>query len=68
MSTIRFYIQHLADGAITDDETCLLDPDRTVEEIRKGFCILGKKMEFVLEFDPPLVVPAPAEDGLELER
>ena len=68
MSTIRFYVQHLADGAITDDETCLLDPDHTVEAIRKGFSVLGEEMEFVLEFDPPLMVPAPAEDGLELER
>lgn len=67
MSTIRFYVQHLADGAITDDETCPLDGDRTVEEIRKGFSIMGEEMEFVLEFDPPLVVPAPAEDGMELE-
>jgi hypothetical protein len=35
---------------------------QTVEEIRKGFSIMGEDMEFVLTFDPPLLVPAPAED------
>ncbi len=64
MSTIRFYVEY-EDGTITADETCPMDPAYRVEEIRKSFSILGENMEFVLEFDPALQVPPPAQDGLE---
>lgn len=60
MSVIRFYVRH-ADGSITDDETCPLTTP-LVSRVEKGFSVLGESdMRFVVEFDPPLVVPAPVE-------
>lgn len=62
MSAVRFYVRH-ADGSITDDETCPLGVS-AVSGLEKGFSVLGEcDMRFVIEFDPPLLVPAPVEQG-----
>jgi hypothetical protein len=62
VSVLRFYVRH-ADGSITDDETCLIETP-VVSQLEKGFDVLGERgMNFVIEFDPPLVVPPPAKEA-----
>jgi hypothetical protein len=61
MTVVRFYTRN-EDGSIEGDETCLIDTCEVVQ-IAKGFTVLGQRKEFVLEFDPPLVVPMPNKEG-----
>lgn len=63
MSVVRFYVRN-EDGSIEGDETCVNDR-RNISEIVKGFTVLGQHKEFVLEFDPPLFVPAAAQSDEE---
>jgi hypothetical protein len=60
MTVVRFYTRN-ADGSIEGDETCPITTD-AVAEIEKGFSVLGQHKTFVLEFDPPLIVPPPTDE------
>lgn len=59
MTFLRFYVRN-ADGSLEGDETCVVDTV-TVSKLEKDFSVLGQDKSFVVEFDPPLVVPAAPE-------
>lgn len=61
MSLLRFYVRN-ADGSAQGDETCLIET-RDVESLEKDFTVFGQRKTFVVEFDPPLLVPKPVEQG-----